>query len=109
MYRKRVCLSPSRKFGRALATPGRSLIAEQKKLYGYRWQQRRVVYLKANPFCVFCARRGLSVAATVVDHIVPHAGAHALFWDESNWQSLCAPCHNGEKQKTDWADRGGRF
>lgn len=37
-------------------------------------------------------------AATVVDHIVPHGGDQALFWDTGNWQSLCAPHHNSTKQ-----------
>ena len=32
--------------------------------------------------------------ATVVDHIVPHRGDHALFWDEQNWQPLCKSCHD---------------
>lgn len=34
------------------------------------------------------------VPATVVDHAAPHRGDRALFWDTSNWQSLCAHCHN---------------
>jgi 5-methylcytosine-specific restriction protein A len=25
----------------------------------------------------------------VVDHIRPHMGDPALFWDEGNWQALC--------------------
>jgi 5-methylcytosine-specific restriction endonuclease McrA len=37
-------------------------------------------------------------AATVVDHKRPHHGDKALFWDVSNWQALCAPCHNRDKQ-----------
>ena len=37
-------------------------------------------------------------AATVVDHIIPHRGDKTLFWDETNWQSLCKTCHDGAKQ-----------
>jgi len=33
-------------------------------------------------------------AALVVDHIQPHKGNDDLFWDASNWQSLCEACHN---------------
>jgi hypothetical protein len=36
--------------------------------------------------------------ATVVDHRRPHHGDQALFWAESNWQSLCARHHNSDKQ-----------
>jgi len=38
-----------------------------------------------------------------VDHIKPHKGNLALFWDEANLQSLCKKCHDGEKQKQDKA------
>ena len=36
--------------------------------------------------------------ASVVDHITPHKGDQALFWDEANWQSLCAPHHDSDKK-----------
>ncbi len=36
-------------------------------------------------------------AATVVDHIQPHGGDQDLFWDESNWQSLCKTHHDTDK------------
>ena len=42
---------------------------------------------------------GLTEAATVVDHIKPHKGDYDLFWDESNWQSLCKHCHDSHKQR----------
>lgn len=38
------------------------------------------------------------VLATVVDHVIPHRGDQALFWDTSNWQPLCRRCHDGRKQ-----------
>ena len=41
--------------------------------------------------------------ACVVDHLVPHRGDRLLFWDASNWQSLCESCHN---RKTARADGG---
>ncbi|WP_231555339.1 HNH endonuclease [Paracoccus sanguinis] len=39
--------------------------------------------------------------ADVVDHITPHRGDEALFWNWSNWQALCAPCHNRHKQRAE--------
>ena len=40
-----------------------------------------------------CHAEGRIVAATQTDHVVPHKGNQALFWDsEHNWQSLCAEC-----------------
>ncbi|MCR8827199.1 HNH endonuclease [Photobacterium sp. TY 1-4] len=32
--------------------------------------------------------------ATDVDHITPHKGDRRLFFDQSNWQSLCKSCHS---------------
>jgi 5-methylcytosine-specific restriction endonuclease McrA len=46
-----------------------------------------------------CEQRGRATPATVVDHITPHDGDEVLFWDETNWQSLCKHCHDSVKQK----------
>lgn len=62
--------------------------------YTSRWQRARRKYLETHPLCVECAKQGRYVRATVVDHIVPHRGDKKLFWDQSNWQSLCAHHHN---------------
>jgi 5-methylcytosine-specific restriction enzyme A len=67
--------------------------------YGYRWQKARERHLSANPLCVYCQRQGIAKAASVVDHITPHQGDEQLFWDESNWQSLCSSCHSSTKQR----------
>jgi len=71
--------------------------------YDYRWQQARIEYLQQNPFCVHCLP--LYVAATVVDHVVPHRGDKVLFWDRNNWQSLCKTCHDSWKQAQEARDR----
>jgi 5-methylcytosine-specific restriction endonuclease McrA len=67
--------------------------------YGYKWQKARERYLRANPLCVYCEREGVIAAASVVDHIKPHHGDMELFWDESNWQSLCKTHHDSTKQR----------
>jgi 5-methylcytosine-specific restriction protein A len=36
------------------------------------------------------------VAATVVDHVVPHRGDQRLFWDPGNWAPSCKPCHDAK-------------
>lgn len=67
--------------------------------YGRKWQGERHAFLKRHPLCTACAADGGVVVATVVDHVRPHQGDRGLFWDVSNWQGLCAPCHNGAKQR----------
>ncbi|WP_343728511.1 HNH endonuclease signature motif containing protein [Duganella sp.] len=67
--------------------------------YGGRWQRERAAYLQHHPLCVLCQARGLAVEATVVDHKVAHQGNEDLMWNQENWQPLCKPCHDGEKQQ----------
>ena len=57
------------------------------------WDKARAGYLKSHFYCVRCG-----AGATVVDHKKPHKGCKVLFWDKSNWQALCTPCHSGAKQ-----------
>lgn len=63
--------------------------------YGSRWRAARAAFLGAHPICR-CGRR-----AELVDHIVPHCGDEKLFWDESNWQALCRPCHDRKSAAMD--------
>lgn len=65
-----------------------------KRGYSSKWQKISRAYLRRNPLCVCCQTKGKFVAATVVDHIVPHKGDEKLFWDRNNWQALCKPCHD---------------
>lgn len=57
--------------------------------YTYKWQQARKIYLMMHPLCVKCGE-----PATDVDHIIPHKGNMALFWNRENWQPLCHRCHS---------------
>lgn len=93
--------------------------------YGYKWQQARAAYLVKHPFCAYCLRDagisyqqdavaiGLACAgkgigqpyAQVVDHIEPHRGDQALFWNKANWQALCSAHHSADKQREEAAKR----
>ena len=62
--------------------------------YDHYWQKASKRYLKTNPLCKQCQCESRLTQAEVVDHIIPHRGDRQLFWDESNWQSLCKRCHD---------------
>lgn len=66
--------------------------------YTTQWEKARAAFLGEHPLCAMCLGRGDVVPATVVDHIHPHKGDQALFWDKANWQSLCKPHHDSAKQ-----------
>lgn len=65
--------------------------------YGSRWQRYRLRYLSEHPLCAYCKRQGRLTPATVVDHIVPHKGDQALFWNPENHQALCKQHHDSAK------------
>jgi 5-methylcytosine-specific restriction protein A len=76
--------------------------------YGRRWREASKAFLAEHPLCAECARRGATALASVVDHIQPHRGDQDLFWDRSNWQPLCKPCHDRKTaRESGWAGRGG--
>jgi 5-methylcytosine-specific restriction protein A len=60
----------------------------------HEWRKARTEFLTTRPYCRMCGSN-----ANVVDHIIPHRGNDRLFWDRTNWQPLCTPCHNRVKQR----------
>ena len=63
-----------------------------------RWKRERARYLAAYPLCCAPLQNGgvCMATATVVDHRQPHRGDADLFWNDLNWQSLCAHHHNAK-------------
>jgi 5-methylcytosine-specific restriction protein A len=62
--------------------------------YTSAWAKARAGHLRNSPLCVHCAAEGRTVAASVVDHMIPHKGDMVAFWVSSNWQSLCKRHHD---------------
>jgi 5-methylcytosine-specific restriction protein A len=79
--------------------------------YGYRWQKTSKGFLRAHPLCQCdeCKEGELRLlAATVVDHKIPHRGDMKLFWDRDNWQAMSKPCHDRKTAKEDGGFTGAR-
>ena len=72
-----------------------------KRGYDHTWRKAREQYLRMNPLCVHCIKAGLVTPATEVDHIQAHGGDTGLFWNRSNWQALCKPCHSTKTAQED--------
>lgn len=58
-----------------------------------RWRIESREHLAANPNCV---ELGCTTMPTVVDHIVAHRGDETLFWQKSNWDSMCFDHHQSK-------------
>ena len=66
-----------------------------------RWRKLRDLVLLQEPLCRMCSAMGRVTMATVVDHITPHKGDMARFWDWNNLQSLCVACHSRKTARED--------
>ena len=71
------------------------------KLYNHKWAKARKAFLQEHPLCVRCSKVNQLTSSFIVDHIQPHRGDLALFWDQSNWQPLCKPCHDAKTAHED--------
>ena len=58
-----------------------------------RYRRARRAFLARNPYCHACRAKGVVMPSAEVDHIVPLVNG-GPFWDQTNWQALCAPCHD---------------
>lgn len=63
------------------------------------WKVLRDHHKRIEPVCRYCLQQGQPVAVQVVDHIIPHRGDEALFFDPNNLQSLCKLHHDSTKQR----------
>lgn len=57
---------------------------------------KRRQQLTAHPLCKMCQAEGKATAATIADHVTPHRGDEALFWN-GELQSLCKRHHDSDK------------
>lgn len=78
----------------------RAALKMSRKWYASaRWKALRALQLAREPLCRFhWQASGVTVVATVADHVVPHREDARLFW-EGELQSLCATCHSSTKQR----------
>ena len=75
-----------------------------------RWQRLRRRVLERDGW--ICQQTGVMLVAgrtapnaAVVDHIIPHRGNPALFWDENNLQSVSKAWHDSKKQSMEKTGR----
>jgi 5-methylcytosine-specific restriction protein A len=87
---------------------------EARRLYQTKqWRDLRLVALERDGW--MCKQTGVYLVegrtadnAAVVDHIIPHRGDLALFFDLDNLQSVAKSWHDSEKQKAEKAQARDR-
>jgi len=75
--------------------------APWRKLYKTaRWQRLRWKVIEQALFtCAMCGKFEADTSQLVADHIIPHKGNEAMFWDKDNLQCLCRCCHDTTKKR----------
>lgn len=81
----------------------------RKRGYSSRWDIASRLFLRAHPLCLGCEAAGRITAAVLTDHVIPHQGDKALFWDRTNWQPVCRYHHDVVKQQLEAMWRGGKL
>jgi 5-methylcytosine-specific restriction protein A len=89
------------------SAPAPSRVSPARKWYSSaRWARLRREVLARDGY--MCRQTGVAVEdgaggrapwSAVVDHIRPHRGDPALFWDPANLQTVCKAWHDSEKQR----------
>ena len=79
-------------------------IGATERTRGSKWVKIRAKWFRDHQLCVMCEAKGLTRPATQLDHIIPLIDGGKD--DESNYQSLCEPCHK-DKTAEEARGRGG--
>jgi 5-methylcytosine-specific restriction endonuclease McrA len=77
----------------------------RERCYDTVWDKASRGHRRSHPLCLGCQAVGRVTAAELTDHVVPHKGDQAIFWNRSLWQSACRWHHDVVKQKLEalWA------
>jgi 5-methylcytosine-specific restriction protein A len=68
--------------------------------YSTRWDKAAATFKLRNPLCLGCrAAFDRAVPAEVVDHVEPHKGDQAKFWNTKLWQPACRWHHDAIKPR----------
>lgn len=67
--------------------------------YTAAWDKASAGHLRSHPLCAYCALADDIAPATLTDHLYPHRGDQAVFWNRTYWISSCKPCHDRFKQR----------
>lgn len=75
--------------------------------YTRRWDKASATFKLRNPWCLGCQALGKQVTTEVPDHVIPHKGDQAAFWNTRKWQPACRWHHDVIKPKLErmWESR----
>lgn len=71
----------------------------KRRGYDQRWHAEAAKFKRLHPVCLGCAAVGKRNRTEVVDHVEPHKGDQAKFWNRAMWQPACRWHHDVIKQQ----------
>jgi 5-methylcytosine-specific restriction protein A len=75
-------------------------------IHSARYRQAIAIYKADYPLCKRCLDAGRVTPVYIVHHIVEHKGDWDMFWDQSNWESICNKHHEAIHGPERWKKRG---
>lgn len=81
----------------------------RRRGYSARWDKASATFKQRHPWCLGCEAVGQRAATEIVDHVEPHKGDQAKFWDAKMWQPACGHCHNVIKPKLERMHAAGEI
>jgi 5-methylcytosine-specific restriction protein A len=93
------------------ARPADDLSRPGARARGYdgKWDLAAAEFKASHPYCRGCLAFGIQRRTEVVDHVDPHRGDHAKFWNASQWQAACRWHHDKIKKRLEAAFERGEI
>jgi hypothetical protein len=73
--------------------------SSRQRGYTASWDRASQQFKRAHPRCLGCQAVGKVTAVAVTDHVEPHRGDPAKFWDQRMWQPCCRWHHDVVKKR----------
>lgn len=80
----------------------RSEDAVRRLYHTSRWRALRAFILNRDPYCSRCDAKGISTPSDTVNHIVKAKDDPDRFYDETNLEGVCTPCHSSDIQREEY-------
>lgn len=77
--------------------------------YTTQWDKASKGFLAKHPLCLACLAAGITALSEVTDHVEPHKGDRARFWNRDNWQPCCRWHHDVVKSRLETLRQAGQI
>ena len=84
-------------------------LSARRRGYDGRWDKAIASFRQHHPWCLGCAALGKRKPTEVIDHVEPHGGDQAKFWNSALWQPACRWHHDVIKLRLERLFKQGKL